>query len=122
MRRTPALEEQVLKCIREDQLSCEVEVPRPSPAHASKTLRVSRTRRTVILTLPVQCFGEAGNFLNRNLEWVRERLDSLLQPCLRRRGAVAARRLPRLAFNRQAQYWRRRATIVRGNRGTGAAC
>jgi predicted metal-dependent hydrolase len=45
------------------------------------TLRVSRTRRAVIVTLPVQCdLGEAGSFLSRNIDWVRERLDSLPRP------------------------------------------
>jgi predicted metal-dependent hydrolase len=45
------------------------------------TLRVSRTRRAVIVTLPVQCdLGEAGSFLDRNIEWVRERLNSLPAP------------------------------------------
>jgi predicted metal-dependent hydrolase len=45
------------------------------------TLRVSRTRRAVIVTLPVQCdLGEAGSFVNRNIEWVRERLNSLPLP------------------------------------------
>ncbi len=79
MRRTQALEEQVLKRPRIEELGCEVEVRR-HPGARRLTLRVSRTRRAVIVTMPVQCdLGEAGNFLNRNLEWVRERLDSL--PC-----------------------------------------
>ena len=80
MRRTRALEEQVLKRPRIDELGCEVEVRR-HPGARRLTLRVSRTRRAVIVTLPVQCdLGEAGTFLNRNLEWVRERLDSLPRP------------------------------------------
>ena len=42
---------------------------------------MSRTRRAVIVTLPVQCdLGEAGSFISRNIEWVRERLDSLPRP------------------------------------------
>jgi hypothetical protein len=42
------------------------------------TLRVSRTRRAVIVTLPLQCdLDEAGTFLNRHIDWVRARLDSL---------------------------------------------
>jgi len=80
MRRTQALEEQVLKRPRIEELGCEVEVRR-HPGARRLTLRVSRTRRAVIVTMPVQCdLGEAGNFLNRNLEWVRERLDSLPRP------------------------------------------
>ena len=101
MRRTHALEEQVLKRPRIDQLSCEVEVRR-HPGARRLTLRVSRTRRTVIVTLPVQCdLGEAGNFLNRNLEWVRERLDSLPHPVPFCDGALMPLRgdFHRLAFN-----------------------
>jgi predicted metal-dependent hydrolase len=42
------------------------------------TLRVSRTRRAVIVTLPLQCdLDEAGTFLSRHIDWVRARLDSL---------------------------------------------
>jgi predicted metal-dependent hydrolase len=53
------------------------------------TLRVSRTRRAVIVTLPVQCdLGEAGTFLSRNIEWVRERLDRLPRPVPFRDGVL----------------------------------
>ena len=80
MRHTQALEEQVLKRPRIDELGCPVEVRR-HPGARRLTLRVSRTRRAVIVTLPVQCdLGEAGTFLSRNLDWVRERLDSLPRP------------------------------------------
>lgn len=42
------------------------------------TLRVSRTRRAVIVTLPLQCdLDEASSFLFRHLDWVRERIGSL---------------------------------------------
>lgn len=42
------------------------------------TLRVSRTRRTIIVTLPLQCdLGEASSFIHRHQDWVRERLGSL---------------------------------------------
>lgn len=58
-------------------LDAPVEVRR-HPAARRLTLRVSRTRRTVIVTLPVQCdLDEAGSFITRNIDWVRERLDSL---------------------------------------------
>jgi predicted metal-dependent hydrolase len=41
-------------------------------------LRVSRTRRAVIVTLPLQCdLDEAGSFISRHIDWVRARLDSL---------------------------------------------
>jgi predicted metal-dependent hydrolase len=58
-------------------LDAPVEVRR-HPSARRLTLRVSRTRRTVIVTLPVQCdIDEAGSFITRNIDWVRERLDSL---------------------------------------------
>ena len=61
-------------------LGAPVEVRR-HPAARRLTLRVSRTRRAVIVTLPLQCdLGEAGSFLDRNIDWVRARLDSLPQP------------------------------------------
>lgn len=61
-------------------LGAPVEVRRHAGARRL-TLRVSRTRRAVIVTLPLQCdLGEAGSFLNRNIDWVRARLDSLPQP------------------------------------------
>lgn len=57
-----------------------VEVRR-HPGARRLTLRVSRTRRTVIVTLPVQCdLDEAGSFITRNIDWVRARLDSLPDP------------------------------------------
>lgn len=41
------------------------------------------------MTLPVQCdLGEANSFLNRNIEWVRERLDSLPRPVPFSNGAL----------------------------------
>lgn len=61
-------------------LGAPVEVRR-HPAARRLTLRVSRTRRTVIVTLPVQCdLDEAGSFITRNIDWVRARLDSLPDP------------------------------------------
>ncbi len=68
-------------------LGAPVEVRRHAGARRL-TLRVSRTRRAVIVTLPLQCdLGEAGSFLNRNIDWVRARLDSLPQPVEFRDGA-----------------------------------
>lgn len=58
-------------------LGAPVEVRRHAGARRL-TLRVSRTRRAVIVTLPLQCdLDEADLFLNRNIEWVRARLESL---------------------------------------------
>lgn len=57
-----------------------VEVRR-HPAARRLTLRVSRTRRAVIVTLPITTdFGEAGHFVERHLDWVRERLDDVPAP------------------------------------------
>jgi predicted metal-dependent hydrolase len=58
-------------------MGARVEVRR-HPGARRLTLRVSRTQRAVIVTLPVQCdLDEAGSFLSRHMDWVRERLDSL---------------------------------------------
>ena len=43
----------------------------------------------MIVTLPVQCdLGEAGSFLDRNIEWVRERLSSIPMPVPFAEGAL----------------------------------
>jgi predicted metal-dependent hydrolase len=61
-------------------LSAPVEVRR-HPTARRLTLRVSRTRRAVIVTMPMRCnISEADTFLAHNIEWVRERLDTLPQP------------------------------------------
>ena len=58
-------------------IGAEVEVRR-HPGARRLTLRVSRTRRAVIVTLPLQCdLDEAGTFITRHIDWVRARLDSL---------------------------------------------
>jgi hypothetical protein len=57
-----------------------VEVRRHSNARRL-TLRVSKTRRAVIVTLPASCrIEEAGKFLTTNIDWVRERLGSVPEP------------------------------------------
>lgn len=61
-------------------LDAAVEVRR-HPRARRLTLRVSRTRRAVIVTLPEKCdIGEAGSFLHRHIDWVRERLGSIPDP------------------------------------------
>jgi predicted metal-dependent hydrolase len=51
---------------------------RRHPAARRMTLRVSRTSRSVIVTVPVSCdLAQAGTFLNSHLDWVRERLGNL---------------------------------------------
>jgi predicted metal-dependent hydrolase len=60
-----------------EDIGAQLEVRR-HPGARRLTLRVSRTRRAVIVTLPLQCdLDEAGTFLNRHIDWVRARLDSL---------------------------------------------
>lgn len=77
MRKTKAFASSTLKANSIDELGAPVEVRR-HPGARRLTLRVSRTRRAVIVTLPAQCdLDEAGSFLHRNIDWVRERLDSL---------------------------------------------
>lgn len=62
------------------EIGAPVEV-RHHPAARRMTLRVSRTRRAVIVTLPVECDpSEAAPFIHRHIDWVRERLDSLPEP------------------------------------------
>lgn len=54
---------------------------RRHPTARRMTLRVSRTKRAVIVTLPMRCnLKQAGQFLNTNLDWVRERLTSMPEP------------------------------------------
>ncbi len=65
-----------------------VEVRR-HPGARRMTLRVSRTRRAVIVTLPLQCnLDEAGTFIHRNIVWVRERLAALPEPVPFAEGAI----------------------------------
>ena len=71
------LEAQVIEAHGLDDLGADVQVRR-HPGARRLTLRVSHTRRAVIVTLPMQCdLLEAGSFLRRNLDWVRERLGSI---------------------------------------------
>jgi predicted metal-dependent hydrolase len=45
------------------------------------TLRVSKTRRAVVVTVPSGCrIEEADRFLRSNVEWVRERLGRVPEP------------------------------------------
>ncbi len=65
-----------------------VEVRR-HPAARRMTLRISRTRRAVIVTLPMQCdIGEATPFIHRHIAWVRERLGNLPEPAPFHDGSV----------------------------------
>lgn len=72
---------------RFDELGAPVEVRR-HPKARRLTLRVSRTRRAIVVTLPAQCdVGEAGSFVHRHIDWVRERLGSIPEPVPFRDGA-----------------------------------
>ncbi len=58
-------------------LDTQVEVRR-HPAARRLTLRVSQTRRAVIVTVPSRCrIDEASLFVHRNIDWVRARLNAL---------------------------------------------
>jgi len=61
-------------------LATPVEVRR-HPAARRMTLRVSRTRRSVVVTLPMSCdLQQAGRFLSSHIDWVRERLVAVPEP------------------------------------------
>lgn len=63
-----------------DGLSVPVEVRRHASARRL-TLRVSRTRRAVVVTTPVRCrLDDVSTFVNRHLEWVRLQLGALPKP------------------------------------------
>lgn len=71
-----------------EDIGADFEVRR-HPGARRLTLRVSRTRRAVLVTLPLQCdLDEAGTFLNRHIDWVRERLDKLPDPVPFSHGAA----------------------------------
>jgi len=63
-----------------EALGAPIEVRR-HPAARRLTLRVSKTKRAVIVTIPAECrMEEAGKFLKSNLDWVRERLGRVPEP------------------------------------------
>lgn len=80
MRRTRAARSLVQEQLRVEGLHAPVEVRR-HPAARRMTLRVSRTRRAVVVTLPMQCdLDDAGSFLSTHLDWVRRHLGKLPRP------------------------------------------
>jgi len=100
MRRTAASAKSASKPPELDEIGAPVEVRR-HPAARRLTLRVSRTRRAVMVTLPVQCdLDEADSFIIRNIDWVRERLDNVPHPVPFRDGALMPLRgeIHRLVF------------------------
>jgi hypothetical protein len=63
-----------------EALGAPIEVRR-HPAARRLTLRVSKTKRAVIVTVPAQCrMEEASTFVESNLDWVRERLGTVPEP------------------------------------------
>jgi predicted metal-dependent hydrolase len=77
-----------------------VEVRR-HPSARRMTLRVSRTRRAVIVTLPAQCGTDAvAPFVTRHIEWVRQHLGCLPTPVPFADGAIVPLRgvLHRVVF------------------------
>ncbi len=63
-----------------EALGSPIEVRR-HPAARRLTLRVSKTKRAVLVTVPAECrMEEASRFVENNLEWVRERLGSVPEP------------------------------------------
>ena len=82
-------------------LDAPVEVRR-HPTARRMTLQVSRTKRAVIVTVPLSCApGEAGLFLNRHLDWVRDRLGNLPEPVPFNHGVTLPLRgaLHKIAFS-----------------------
>jgi len=105
MRQTVASAEALSKPTELDEIGAPVEVRRHAGARRL-TLRVSRTRRAVIVTLPLQCdLNEADSFIIRNIDWVRERLDRVPHPVPFHEGALLPLRgkIHRLVFARKRE-------------------
>ncbi len=77
-----------VQLLKVDGISAPVEVHR-HPTARRLTLRVSRTQRSVVLTIPRNSdFREADRFLARSLDWVRERLECVPDPVPFAAGAL----------------------------------
>lgn len=88
MRRTKRSSVNRQEALHISGLQAPVEVRR-HPAARRMTLRVSRTRRAVIVTLPMRCnLDEAGNFLNTHLDWVKQHLGAVPNPVPFEDGAI----------------------------------
>ena len=69
-------------------LNCPVEVRR-SPRATRLSLKVSHTRRAAILTLPGRArLEDAGEFLARHIDWLRDQTGKLPQPVALTCGAM----------------------------------
>ena len=84
-----------------EALGAPIEVRRHSAARRL-TLRVSKTKRAVLVTVPAQCrMEEASRFVESNLDWVRQCLGAVPEPVPFADGArIPVRgRLHRLCFS-----------------------
>ena len=79
-RKTSPAKAASIKLLKVDGIHAPVEIRR-HPTARRLTLRVSRTQRSVVLTIPRNSdFREADRFLARSLDWVRERLEGVPEP------------------------------------------
>jgi predicted metal-dependent hydrolase len=77
-----------VEALKVEGLQAAVEVRR-HPSARRMTLRVSRTKHAVLMTVPVHCsLAEAGNFLHTHLDWVRRHLGAVPEPVALEDGAV----------------------------------
>lgn len=88
MSRPGAKASSTVQLLKVDGIAAPVELRR-HPTARRLTLRVSRTERSVVITMPRNCdFREADRFLSRSLEWVRERLEGVPEPVPFQSGAM----------------------------------
>lgn len=77
-----------VEALKVEGLPAPVEVRR-HPTARRMTLRVSRTKHAVIMTVPMQCnLADAGNFLHTHIDWVRRHLGAVPQPIELAHGEV----------------------------------
>lgn len=87
MRRARSAGRRASKELHLQGIPATVEV-RHHPAAQRMTLRVSRTQRAVIVTLPMKCdLEQAGQFVSRHIDWVNAKLGNLPQPVPFEEGA-----------------------------------
>ena len=77
-----------VEALKVEGLQATVEVRR-HPTARRMTLRVSRTKHAVLMTVPLQCsLADAGNFLHTHLDWVRQHLGAVPAPISLEGGAI----------------------------------
>lgn len=77
-----------VEALKVEGLPAPVELRR-HPTARRMTLRVSRTKHAVIMTVPMQCnLVDAGNFLHTHIDWVRRHLGAVPQPVALAHGEV----------------------------------